>query len=1400
MTTRFAPVAVLSLICAGFGLAQPGYINTYAGNGTPGYTGDGVSATSTTISQPVGLSLDANGNLYIADMQNARIRRVDAATGVITTVAGGGSGGDGVLATAALLTNPCYVKVDSAGNLYISDSCTTASGGGGGGSGGGCGGGSMNRIRRVDSVTGIITTIAGGNNFGFSGDGGPAASALLSAPAGLAIDGSGNIYIADSGNNRIRRIDAVTAAITTVAGSGAAAFAGDGGLATAASLSCPAGLAFDSAGNLYVGDTGNQRIRRIDASSGVITTVAGTGNAAFNGDGIAAINTNISAVTDLAVNSSGNLIFADLSNDRVRVIDSTTGLIWTIAGNGSAPSPCCGDGDGQQATLAELNVPAGLALSSSGALYISDLQGNRVRNVALPSPFASTALTVSANGTTVPVTFTASLAAINGLQANATGGVLFFDGTSFLGSAAIVNGSGSFTPSSIATGAHNISAEYPGDSAFGASVSPALPVNITNPPTAVTLAANPNPSVSGQAVTLTAAITPQSVTGTVTFLNGSAALGTAGVNSGSAGLPGISLSVGSYTLTAQYSGDASHPATTSPAITLTVNPVSTTTAVTSSQNPSIVGANVTFTATVSPSAATGKVQFLDGATVLGANTLAGGAASFTTSTLAQGTHSITAAYVGDANDSGSTSGAINQVVNAKTATTTTVTSSQNPSIVGATVTLSATVSPSTATGTVQFTDGATVLSTGTLAGGTVSFTTSTLTQGTHSITAVYSGDANNAGSTSGAVNQVVNAKTVTTTTVTSSQNPSIVGVNVTFIAAVSPSAATGTVQFMDGATVLSTNTLAGGSASFATSTLTQGTHSITAVYAGDANNAGSTSGAINQVVNAKTVTTTTVTSSQNPSIVGANVTFIAAVSPSAATGTVQFLDGATVLSTGMLAGGTVSFTISTLAQGTHSITAVYSGDANNAGSTSAAVNQVVNAKTVTTTTVTSSQNPSIIGASVTFTASVSPSAATGTVQFLDGATVLSTGTLAGGTVSFTTSTLAQGTHSITAVYSGDANNAASTSGTISQVVNKVSSTTGITTNPASPTVGQTVNLIASVTPATATGAVNFYTGSTLLGTSNLSNGQATYPITATTAGPTLVNLMAVYQGSSTYSGSSSGSITVTVGKGSTATGISSSVNPSVQGQAVTFTATVSPAAATGTVTFSGIGSSSVVNGVASITSSTLPVGTTVVTAQYNGDSNYNSSASAGLSQTVKTATTTGLNSSPNPSTFGQKVDLTATVTPSSATGSVQFFNGGTLLGTSTLNSGHATLSSSALPAGSLSLTATYSGDGGHGGSTSAVRVQTVNKANSNTKLTASPSSSTVGQTVTFTATVTPTAATGTVQFTNNGTVLATIPVSSGTAVFSTSGLTAGTHPIKAVYSGDTDLSSSQSSVLNYQVH
>ena len=501
--------------------------------------------------------------------------------------------------------------------------------------------------------------------------------------------------------------------------------------------------------------------------------------------------------------------------------------------------------------------------------------------------------------------------------------------------------------------------------------------------------------------------------------------------------------------------------------------MATTTTIASAPNPSVFGQSVTFTATVSvvppaTGAATGNVTFMNGTTSLGSASVANGTATFSTSSLAVGSHTITAVYAGGANFGSSTSStAAIQVVN-QAATTTTVASAANPSAYGQPVTFTATVSAGgatagAATGNVSFMDGTTTLKSVSLANGTATFSASSLAVGSHTITAVYAGDANFGGSTAGnPVTQVVN-QAASTTSVVSSLNPSVFGQLVTFTATVSPVApaagtATGSVTFMDGTTSLGNVAVVNGTAAFSTSALSIGSHNVTAVYGGDGNFTASTSSpALAQVVN-KAATATTVGSSLSPSLYGQSVALTATVSVVApgtgtATGSVSFMDGTTSLGSAPLTGGTATFNTSALAVGSHTITAVYGGGATFAGSTStAAVTQVVD-QASTTTTLAGSPNPSSLGQTVTFTATVAAVApatgtATGSVTFEDGTTTLGTAPLSGGTATFSTSSLTVGSHNITAVYAGDANFAASTSSpALPQVVNLWASTTSLSAAP-----------------------------------------------------------------------------------------------------------------------------------------------------------------------------------------------------------------------------------------------------------------------------------------------------------------------------------------------------------------
>ena len=357
-------------------VAKDGTIFTVAGNGNNVSAGDGGPATAAAIVGPKGLAFDAAGNLYVAEPgviltyavgggvlylsdSGKRIRKI-ATSGTITTVAGNGTeeySGDGSAATAAQLDAPWGVAADTGGNLYVSDS-------------------GNHTVRKI-AASGIITTVAGTGVRGSTGDGGPATRAQLNVPLGIALDGAGNIYVAECLNPRIRRISAA-GVITTVAGNGASGYGGDGGPAVNAQLACPHGIAVDASGTLYIADTDNHRLRKV-GPDGTISTIAGNGVHGFAGDGGPALNAQLYAPTSLAMDASGNLYIADTGNGRIRKI-SRNGTITTVAG--CADSGHFSSDDGLAATAAVLSGPQGVAVDAAGNLYIAETQGNHVRRVS----------------------------------------------------------------------------------------------------------------------------------------------------------------------------------------------------------------------------------------------------------------------------------------------------------------------------------------------------------------------------------------------------------------------------------------------------------------------------------------------------------------------------------------------------------------------------------------------------------------------------------------------------------------------------------------------------------------------------------------------------------------------------------------------------------------------------------------------------------------------------------------------------------------------------------------------------------------------------------------------------------------------------------------------------------
>ena len=334
------------------------------GSYTDAYFGDGGHAAAAGLDSPVGIFVGGSGDVLICDTDNERVRRIDGTTGIISTVAGngtGGYGGDGILATETSIDGPRSAFRDGLGNLYIADTAN-------------------HRVRRVDA-SGEITTEVGTGIDGYMGDGRQAEAARLNWPSAVFVDRWGNLYVSDYNNNRIRKVDAKSGVIATVAGSGTigplgGTFAGDGGAATVARLNQPSGIFVDRFGDLYIADTLNNRVRKVDAQSGMISTVAGNGIIGYSGDGGAATSASLSVPQGVFVDDGGYLFIADAGNNRVRRVDPF-GVITTVAGTGTAGL----SGDGGGVTLGMLNNPTGVFVDGSGGLYVVDTGNSRIRHV-----------------------------------------------------------------------------------------------------------------------------------------------------------------------------------------------------------------------------------------------------------------------------------------------------------------------------------------------------------------------------------------------------------------------------------------------------------------------------------------------------------------------------------------------------------------------------------------------------------------------------------------------------------------------------------------------------------------------------------------------------------------------------------------------------------------------------------------------------------------------------------------------------------------------------------------------------------------------------------------------------------------------------------------------------------
>lgn len=357
INSKITKAAMAFMICCGTASYGQNVIHTICGTGVTGSNGDSGPATAAQIMIDNGIYVDNAMNVYLGGTEN-KVRKINGATGIITTIAGTGTAaysGDGGPATAAEINSSCGLTMAPDGNIYFSDV--------------------MNRrIRKINTTTGIITTVAGGGTGGLI-EGGPATAESTLLPTAVKFDNLGNMYIADCGGGRIRKVNSM-GIITTFAGNGSFASYGDGGPATAAGINNPYDFCFDAAGNMYISDELGHKIRKVSSTTGIITTIAGTGTSGYSGDGTAATGAMITNPLSICLDHSGNLIFSDCENNRIRCINLSTGIISTVSGDGLAID----EGDGGPATAARLNHPEALFCDTLGRIYIG-CEFYRVRRI-----------------------------------------------------------------------------------------------------------------------------------------------------------------------------------------------------------------------------------------------------------------------------------------------------------------------------------------------------------------------------------------------------------------------------------------------------------------------------------------------------------------------------------------------------------------------------------------------------------------------------------------------------------------------------------------------------------------------------------------------------------------------------------------------------------------------------------------------------------------------------------------------------------------------------------------------------------------------------------------------------------------------------------------------------------
>ena len=1382
----------------------PGIISTVAGNGTPGYSGDGNgdgnAATSAELNQPLGVVVDSAGNIYIASYWTYSIRKVNASTGLISTVAGNGTigfkySGDGGAATSAEISSPDGVALDSAGNIYISV-------------------GLINRILKVNVSTGLISTVAGNGTGGYNGDGIAATSAELNQPVGVVVDSAGNIYIADRNNQRIRKVSASTGLISTVAGNGyvnsgtgGGGYNGDGITATNAELYFPNGIAEDSAGSMYIADSLNQRIRKVSAStSGLSFATTTVGSTSGDSPQTVTLWNNGNAALTFPIPSSGN--------------NPSVSTNFTLNSAGGTACPLIGSTASLTGSLAagtSCTLPISFAPTSTGSI--------------------SGSLVLTDNNLNVP---------------NATQ-TISFSGTS-------TGGTVRTTPTM--------------------TVTPSLPNISTAQALTVTVAvsgggANPTP------------------TGSVTLSGGGYTSAATTLSSGSAtiNIPAGSLATGSDTLTASYTPDSSSSSTyntatgTSSAVTVTQAKTTPTVTVTPSASSITTAQPLTVTVAVSGGTGnptpTGSVTLSGGGYTSAATTLNGASAmiSIPAGSLTTGTDTLTVSYTPDSSSSSTyntatgTSSAVTVTTPVKTTPTVAVTpfasSITTAQVLSVTITVTGGTGSPTPTGSVTLSGGGYTSVATTLSGGsaTISIPAKSLTTGADTLTVSYTPDSAssstyNSATGSNSVTVTAPAKTTPTVTVTPSASSITTAQALSVTVAVSGGTGsptpTGSLTLTSGTYTSAAATLSSGSATIniPAGSLATGNDTLTVSYTPDSNsssayNSANGSAPVAVTNPAKTTPTVTVTQSSSSITTTQPLTVTVAVSGGSGnptpTGSLTLTGGGYTSPEGTLSSGsaTISIPAGSLAKGGDTLTATYTPDSSSSSTYNAATGTsstvtVTQAKTAPTVTVTPSASSITTAQALSVTVAVSGGAGnqvpSGSVTLSGGGYTSSATTLSAGNASINipAGSLATGSDTLTASYTPDTAssstyNTANGSAPVA-VTNPAKTTPAVTVTPSasSITTAQVLSVTVTVNGGTGnptpTGSVTLSGGGYTSVATTLSGGSATISIPAkslTTGADTLtVSYTPDLASSSTYnSATGSNSVTVTAPAKTTPTvTVTPSVSTITTAQALSVTVAVSDGTGnptpTGSLTLtSGTYTSAAAtlssgSATISIPAGSLATGSDLLTVSYTPDSNsssaYNSATgSAPVAVTNPAKTTPLVTVTPGSPSITTAQPLSVTVAVSGGTGnptptgSVTLSGGGYTSPATTLTSGNASIS---IPAGSLAtgpdtLTVSYTPDSSssstYNSATGSSSVTVTTPAKTTPTVTVTPSASSITPAQSLTVTVAVSGATGNPTPTgsvtlSSGSYSVQQTLASGAASFTIAAgvLGNGSDTLTASYSGD----------------